>query len=193
MAAIALRIEQTFSDQQILDAFSKEGSKELAFTWLMRRDQERIYWFIRRMVIDHNDANDLVQDVFIKVWENLDQFRGESRLIYWIYRIATNATLSFLSKRKKGNWLSWDEVNDDLKDKLHTSDFIESDQLQIKLQEAVLELPAKQRIVFNLRYYDEMPYEEMSKMLKTSEGALKASFHHAAKKVEKQLSGLLSK
>ena len=100
-----LRIEYSISDEEILNAFKEESRKELAFTWLMRRDQKKIYWFVRRMVIDHDDANDLVQEVFIKVWNNLAGFRGESRLIYWIYRIATNITLTFLDRKKKKSWL----------------------------------------------------------------------------------------
>ncbi|MBA3649256.1 MAG: sigma-70 family RNA polymerase sigma factor [Chitinophagales bacterium] len=153
----------------------------------MHRDQERIYWFIRRMVIDHNDANDLVQDVFIKVWENLPQFREESRIIYWMYRIATNITLNFLDRKKRKGWFSIDDEDSDLKNKLQSGKFINADEVQLKLQNAILSLPAKQRIVFQLRYYDELPYEDMAGVLETSVGALKASFHHAVKKVEKFL------
>jgi RNA polymerase sigma-70 factor (ECF subfamily) len=180
-----LRIEYSISDEEILNAFKEESRKELAFTWLMRRDQKKIYWFVRRMVIDHDDANDLVQEVFIKVWNNLAGFRGESRLIYWIYRIATNITLTFLDRKKKKSWLPLLSVDENLLGKLRAGKDISGNAIQIRLQEAILRLPAKQRIVFQMRYYDEIPYEEMSGILETSVGALKASYHHAAKKIEK--------
>jgi RNA polymerase sigma-70 factor (ECF subfamily) len=177
-------MEHTISDEEILRQFSDEAEKEKAFTQLVRRDQRRIYFFIRRMVIDHDDANDLTQDVFIKVWNSLSFFKGESTLIHWIYKIAVNHTYTFLEKKKKKySWSSLDDEND-LVNKLHAGKYIDGDAIQMKLQEGILTLPAKQRIVFQLRYFDEIPYEEMSKMLETSTGALKASYHKAAEKIE---------
>jgi len=179
--------EQTISDEEILKTFSDPAKKELAFTWLVKRDQKKIYWFVRRMVIDHDDANDLVQEIFIKVWNNLSAFRGESRIIYWIYRIATNITLTFLDRKKRKGAVPLSEVSNELKDHLYAGKYINGDTIQLKLQEAILTLPEKQRLVFQLRYYDETPYEELSKVLETSVGALKASYHHAVKKIEKYM------
>jgi RNA polymerase sigma factor (sigma-70 family) len=178
------KMEQTINDEEILQQFHDETTREKAFTQLVRRDQMRIYYFIRRMVIDHDDANDLTQDVFIKVWGNLVSFKGESTIIHWIYKIAVNHTYTFLEKKKKKfTWASIDNEND-LVQKLHAGKYIDGDAIQIKVQEAILTLPEKQRIVFQLRYFDEIPYEEMSKILETSTGALKASYHKAAEKIE---------
>jgi RNA polymerase sigma-70 factor (ECF subfamily) len=173
------------TDEELLAAFSNPSEKENAFTLLINRDQKKIYWFIRRMVIDHEDANDLVQDVFIKVWNGISSFRNESSITHWIYRIAMNVTLTFLDRKKrKYDAVSLDDAEGELRNKLYSGKYIDGDKIQLKLQEAILTLPEKQRIVFQLRYYDEMPYEEMSGLLDTSEGALKASYHHAAKKIE---------
>ncbi|HYV93714.1 MAG TPA: sigma-70 family RNA polymerase sigma factor [Chitinophagales bacterium] len=177
-------MDQTISDEEILRQFSNEAEKEKAFTLLVHRDQKRIYYFIRRMVIDHDDANDLTQDVFIKVWNHLSSFKGESAIIHWIYKIAVNHTYTFLEKKKKKfTWSSLDDENE-LVNKLHAGKYIDGDAIQMKLQEGILTLPPKQRIVFQLRYFDEIAYEEMSKMLGTSTGALKASYHKAAEKIE---------
>lgn len=182
-----LQNEQSVTDDEILAAFASAERKEQAFTWLVKRDQKKIYWLIRRMVLDHEDANDLVQEVFIRVWNSLPSFRGESKLIYWMYRIATNITLTFLDKKKRKGLLPLLESSDDLKEKLYSGNFINGNAIQLHLQEAILTLPEKQRLVFQLRYYDEMPYEEMSGVFGTSVGALKASYHHAVKKVEKYM------
>ena len=182
-----LSIERTVTDDEILEAFRIADRKALAFTWLVQRDQKKIYWFIRRMVIDHDDANDLVQETFIRAWNSLSGFRGESKLVYWMYRIATNITLTFLDKKKRKGLLPMPENTEELMQKLHAGNFINGTAVQLHLQEAILTLPEKQRLVFQLRYYDEIPYEEMSGMLDTSVGALKASFHHAVKKVEQYM------
>lgn len=182
-----VNIERTVTDDQILEAFRLADRKALAFTWLVQRDQKKIYWFIRRMVIDHDDANDLVQETFIRAWNSLSGFRGESKLVYWMYRIATNITLTFLEKKKRKGLLPMPENTEELMQKLHAGNFINGNAVQLHLQEAILTLPEKQRLVFQLRYYDEIPYEEMSGMLDTSVGALKASFHHAVKKVEQYM------
>ena len=137
------------------------------------------------MVIDHDDANDLVQEVFIKVWSNFHRFRAESSILHWIYRIAANHCITFLERKKKKHArILLDDVHDELKNKLHAGKLMEGDKIQIMVQEAILTLPTRQRLVFQLRYYDEIPFKEMSKILKTSEGALKASYHHAAGKIE---------
>ena len=136
------------------------------------------------MVIDHDDANDVLQNMFIKVWKGLENFREDSQLYTWLYRIATNECLTFLEQQKKRNSVSLNDMENGLENKLRADTNFDANRLEWKLQLGIQQLPEKQRVVFNLRYYDEMPYEEMSRILDTSEGALKASYHHAAKKIE---------
>ncbi len=175
---------QTTSDQELIEQFRDPFTKERAFESIIKKYQERLYWHIRRMVIDHEDANDVLQNMFIKVWKSLDNFREESQLFTWLYRIATNESLTFISNQKKRKALSIDDEDHSMAYKLKSDEHFDANKLEWKLQLAIQSLPEKQRLVFNLRYYDEMPYEEMSKVLETSTGALKASYHHAAKKVE---------
>jgi RNA polymerase sigma factor (sigma-70 family) len=179
-----LQLTAEINDYQLLSAFRNVESREAAFTDLVKKYQKRLYWHIRRLVIDHDDANDVLQNTFIKAWKGLENFREESQLYTWLYRIATNESLTFLEQLKRKQSTSFDLVEHSLSNKLSTGKNFSGDEIEMKLQLAILELPEKQRIVFNLRYYDEMPYEEMSKVLETSVGALKASYHHAAKKIE---------
>jgi len=151
---------------------------------LVRTYQKRVYWLVRKMVIDHDDANDLTQEIFIKIHKAIDQFREDSQLFTWIYRIATNECLSHLAKKKRRFFLPIEDVGQQLTSKLDSGAHITGDDIQLKLQAALLKLPDKQRLVFNLKYFEEMPYEEMSAVTNTSVGALKASFHHAVKKIE---------
>lgn len=174
-------------DKEILDKFRSADTKEHGFNLLVNKYQERLYWHIRRMVVDHDDANDVLQNAFIKIWRGMENFREESQLYTWLYRIASNESITFLNSKKKKMAISMDGVSHYLSEKLSTGSNFSGDEIQMKLQKAILELPDKQREVFNLRYYDEMPYEEMAKVLETSVGALKASYHHAAKKVEEYL------
>ena len=171
-------------DQEFLQSFKNPATRELAFTGMVKKYQEKTYWHIRRIVVDHEDANDILQNVFIKIWRGLDNFREDSQLYTWIYRIATNECLSFLEQKKKRAALSLDSGDGLLAEQIKAEKNFDSGKLEWKLQLAIQELPEKQRIVFHLRYYDEMPYGEMSKILETSEGALKASYHHAVKKIE---------
>lgn len=172
------------SDEELLLLFKDPSTKERAFESIIKKYQEKLYWHIRRMVIDHEDANDVLQNMFIKVWKSLDNFREESQLFTWLYRIATNESLTFISNQKKRQSVSIDNEDNSLAYKLKGDSHFDANKLEWKLQLAIQSLPEKQRLVFNLRYYDEMPYEEMSKVLETSTGALKASYHHAAKKIE---------
>lgn len=172
------------SDHLLLAAFRNERSKDAAFTKLVRKYQERLYWHIRRMVVAHEDANDVLQNVFIKVWRNLADFREESNLYTWLYRISTNETLSWMEQQKKRTSISLSGDEDIFAEQLKAEKDFNPGKIEWKLQQAIQTLPEKQRIVFNLRYYDEMPYEEMANVLGTSTGALKASYHHAVKKVE---------
>ncbi|MBX9782027.1 MAG: sigma-70 family RNA polymerase sigma factor [Chitinophagaceae bacterium] len=172
-------------DKELLLQFRDAATKERAFTRIIKKYQEKLYWHIRRMVIEHEDANDVLQNMFIKVWNGLENFREDSQLYTWLYRIATNESLTFLEQQKKRAAVSIDgSVETGLSNTIKADKHFDANRLEWKLQVAIQQLPEKQRVVFNLRYYDEMPYEEMSRVLETSEGALKASYHHAVKKIE---------
>lgn len=175
---------QNPDDLELLQQFKEPATKERAFTAIIKKYQERLYWHIRRMVVDHEDANDVLQNMFIKVWKGLENFREDSQLFTWLYRIATNESLTFLTQQKKRSSVSLSDDENGLSNKLKSDTHFDANKLEWKLQLGIQKLPEKQRLVFNLRYYDEMPYEEMSRILETSEGALKASYHHAAKKIE---------
>jgi RNA polymerase sigma factor (sigma-70 family) len=174
----------TSSDAELLVEFRNPSTKERAFTAMIKKYQEKLYWHVRRMVIEHEDANDVLQNVFIRVWNGLENFREESQLYTWLYRIATNECLTYIEQQKKRSSVSLSDVESGLSNKIKADRHFDPKRLEWKLQLAIQQLPEKQRIVFNLRYYDEMPYEEMSRVLETSEGALKASYHHAVKKIE---------
>ncbi len=171
-------------DKELLHQFKQPGEKERAFTEIIKKYQEKLYWHIRRIVVDHDDANDILQNMFIKVWNSLANFREDSQLYTWLYRIATNECFTFLEQLKRRSSVSLSDVESGLVNKIKADQNFDANKLEWKLQVAIQHLPEKQRIVFSLRYYDEMPYEEMSRVLETSEGALKASYHHAAKKIE---------
>ncbi|MFO8067434.1 MAG: sigma-70 family RNA polymerase sigma factor [Bacteroidales bacterium] len=173
-----------YSDGELLDLFHNSDNPDYAFNLIVKKYQEKVYWHIRRMVLGHEDASDIVQDVFIKAWKGLANFRSDSALFTWLYRIATNEAISFLNKKKKKYLISFNDVEYALSNKLEDDAFFSGDEIQKKLQKAILKLPPKQRAVFNMRYFDEMKYEEMAKVLKKSEGALKANYHHAANKIE---------
>ncbi|MEO6670292.1 MAG: sigma-70 family RNA polymerase sigma factor [Ferruginibacter sp.] len=175
--------EQT-DDKELLYLFRNEATKESAYTRIIKKYQEKLYWHIRRMVVEHEDANDVLQNMFIKVWKGLDNFREDSQLYTWLYRIATNESLTFLQQQKKRRSISLNDEDSFLSNKIQADQDFDSNKLEWKLQLAIQKLPDKQRVVFNLRYFTEMPYEEMSRVLETSEGALKASYHHAVKKIE---------
>lgn len=177
----------TASDAELLVQFRNPVTKEKAYTVIIKKYQEKLYWHVRRMVIEHEDANDVLQNVFIRVWNGLENFREDSQLYTWLYRIATNECLTYLEQQKKRSSLSLSDVETGLSNKIKADKHFDYNKLEWKLQVAIQQLPEKQRIVFNLRYYDEMPYEQMSKVLETSEGALKASYHHAVKKIEDYL------
>lgn len=171
-------------DAALLNQFRNERTREAGFTAIIKKYQEKLYWHVRRMVVDHDDANDVLQNVFIKVWNGLANFREDARLFTWLYRIATNESLSFLEQKKRKGAISLSDVEEGLSNTIKADKDFDLKKIEWKLQLAIQQLPEKQRVVFNLRYYDEMPYEEMSQVLETSEGALKASYHHAVKKIE---------
>ncbi|MGI9192276.1 MAG: RNA polymerase sigma factor [Chitinophagaceae bacterium] len=170
-------------DQTIIDLFFSEHGKEKAFRLLVDTYRERLYWHIRRLVVQHDDADDVLQNVFVKAWRGLEQFKQASSLYTWLYRIASNESLTYLDKQKRHRSLSLSEHENGLSNTLKAEKGFNPNKAEWKLQLAIQELPEKQRLVFTLRYFDEMPYEKMAEVLDTSAGALKASYHHAAKKI----------
>lgn len=175
------------TDKELLEKFANPESRNYAFNLLVRQYQQKVYWHIRKMVIDHDDANDLTQDTFIKAWKGLENFKGDSQLFTWLYRIATNECLNHLAKKKRRFFLPINDITEELSNKLEDSDMISGDEIQLKLQKALLTLPDKQRLVFNMKYYDELKYEDIAEITGTSVGALKASYHLAVKKVEEYI------
>jgi len=172
-------------DALIISKFADERTREEAFGLLLEKYQQKIYWHVRRMVIDHDDADDVTQDIFVKVWRNLDKFREDSQLYTWLYRIATNECITFLNKKKKQNNVSLDDENSTyLAETLSGSQYFDGDKAQMKLQQALLTLPEKQRLVFNMKYFEDLKYDEISEIVGTSVGALKASYHLSVKKIE---------
>lgn len=174
-------------DKKILELFADTATRQAALGLLIERYQKRLYWHVRKIVISHDDSDDVLQNSFIKIWRGLGQFRGECSLFSWLYRIATNEALEFLRQKKRRMTTSIHPIEYELGLRLESDQYFSGDQIQLKLQQAILTLPEKQRLVFNMRYYDELPYQEMSEILETSVGALKASYHIAAKKIEEML------
>ena len=174
-------------DKDLIIQFQNEQTKNYAFNLIVKKYQQKVYSLTRKMVIDHDDANDLTQDTFIKVWNNLENFRQDAQLFTWIYRIATNECLNFLSKKRKKFFIPIVDVESQLSDYIDQGKYITGDEIQIKLQKALLTLPEKQRLVFNMKYFEELKYEEISEIVGTSVGALKASYHLAVKKIEEYL------
>ena len=175
---------QISDDQELLSALRSVETRERAFRDLLNKYAQRLYWHIRRLVISHEDANDILQNASIKIWKGLEHFREESCLYTWLYRIATNEALTFLDAQRRKAVLSFEDFETQMANKLVAEKGFDAKQAEWKLQKAILALPEKQRLVFQLRYYDEMSYEHMHEITGTSVGALKASYHHAVKKVE---------
>jgi RNA polymerase sigma factor (sigma-70 family) len=173
-----------YTDDKLLSMFRDESSRNYAYNLIVSKYQQRLYWHIRRMVINHEDADDVLQNSLIKAWKGLLNFKEEAQLFTWLYRIATNESITFLNKKRKRFFIPIIDVEHELSETLESDEFYSGDEIQLKLQKAILTLPEKQRLVFNMKYYDELKYEEMAEILKTSVGALKASYHHAVKKIE---------
>ncbi|MFV0539100.1 MAG: RNA polymerase sigma factor [Dysgonomonas sp.] len=176
------------AENKLIAELADPKMQQAAFSELVKEFSEPLYWQIRKIVLSHDDANDVLQNTFIKIWTSIENFRGDSKLSTWLYRIAINEAITFLNKQKTANNISIDDADTYLVSRLEGDEYFDGDEAQLKLQKAILTLPEKQRIVFNLKYFDEMKYEEMSEILETSVGALKASYHHAVKKIEEFLS-----
>ena len=173
-----------YSDDELLERFRDESSQNSAFNAIVARYKERLYWHIRKMVIVHEDADDVLQNTFVKAWKGLETFKGEAQLYTWLYRIATNESINFVNQRRNRQMMPLEDAEYQLSGSLQYDEYFSGDELQLLLQKAILTLPEKQRIVFNMKYFDEMPYEKISEILGTSVGALKASYHHAVKKIK---------
>ena len=178
----------TYNEEDVINRLQYPETQRAAFGDGVKAYREQLYWQIRRMVLSHDDANDLLQNTFIKAWSNLNYFRGEAKLYTWLYRIALNESLNFLNKQRAQNQLSIDDEEAMALNKLESDPYFDGDHTQLLFEKAIQTLPEKQRIVFNLKYFQEMKYEEISEILGTSVGALKASYHHAVKKIEEFLS-----
>ena len=172
---------------EFINRLKTENTKEQAFRELIAQYKERLYWHIRNMVKSHDDADDVLQNTFIKIYRSIHGFKGESKLFSWMYRIATNEALTHINQNAKRNQLSTEEFQQKAVSKLAADVYFEGNEIQLKLQEAIATLPQKQQLVFNMRYFQEIKYNEMADILETSEGALKASYHIAVKKIEEYL------
>lgn len=177
-------------DKDILDIYNEGGREDYAFNLLVRKYSERLYWHIRRMVSSHDDANDILQNCLIKVWNNLSLFRGDSQLYTWLYRIATNETISYIKKERIRRFLSLESKESAAASNLEADSLFNGDKVQAALHSAILKLPPRQRAVFKMRYFDEMKYEQIAEILELSTGALKASYHHAYNKILEDLKKL---
>jgi RNA polymerase sigma factor (sigma-70 family) len=178
-----LQLSNIKPEESLSELLTTDPNK--GFRLVVEKYSSRLYWHIRRLVILHQDADDALQNTFINAWKCIGNFRNESSLYTWLYTIATNEALALINKRKRNATVSLDDLENHFSNSIEGSSWFDGNEAQVKLQNAIIQLPEKQRVVFNLKYFDEMPYEEMSKVLKTSEGALKASYHHAVKKIEK--------
>lgn len=172
------------SEKHLIEQLKSPLTKERAFIELLNLYKERLYWHIRKIVNSHDDTDDVLQNTFIKVYKNIEKFKGESKLYSWMYRIATNESITFLNKKAKQLNISDEELQQLSINNLKADPYFEGDEAQLKLQNAIATLPRKQQLVFNMKYFDNLKYVDMAEILETSEGALKASYHIAVKKIE---------
>ena len=175
------------SEKQLVQDLQERPTKEAAFRQLVSEYKERLYWHIRNMLKDHDDTDDVLQNTFIKIYNNIHQFNGNSQLYSWMYRIATNEAINFLNQKSRQQQISSEELQQKIVDRLESDVYFEGDEIQLKLQRAIATLPEKQQQVFNMKYFQELKYREISTILGTTEGALKASYHIAVKKIEEFL------
>ena len=184
------RYTAPIDEKRLVEDLKDPSKAPKAFDELVRVFGEQLYWQIRKMVVSHEDADDLLQNVFIKAWKNVANFRGDAKLSTWLYKIAVNESINFLNQERNRRALSESADDSFLLQNIESDPYFDGDELQLELQKAIATLPEKQRLVFNMRYFDEMKYEEMSDILGTSVGALKASYHHAVKKIESRIGSL---
>lgn len=175
------------SDEDIVKLFHSDNGEEKAFRSLVSKYGERLYWHIRKIVIDHDDADDVLQNTFIKVWRGLKEFRYEAKLFTWMYRVATNEAINFLNEKRRKTYGNSQEITPALENQLESDSFFCGDSIQRELQKAVLKLPERQRLVFNMKYFDDMKYEDIAAVLDVAVGTLKATYHNAVKKIEESL------
>lgn len=177
-------------EDQLLEQLKSEDHKDRAFKVLLELYKERLYWHIRNIVKSHDDADDALQNTFIKVYKNIHKFKGDSKLFSWMYRIATNESITLINKKAKRLQISNEEVQQTALNNLTSDVYFEGSDIQLKLQQAIATLPEKQQLVFNMKYFEDIKYKDMSEILETSEGALKASYHIAVKKIEAYLTNI---
>ena len=185
---VHIEAQTALEDKELLLKIRNPETRNYGFNLLVREYQKRVYWHVRKMVIDHDDADDITQDVFVKVHKYIDNFREDAQLFTWIYRIATNECLNFLQKKKRRFFLPIGDFESELMARIDHAPELSGDEIQIRLQKALVRLPDKQRLVFNMKYYDDLSYEQIAEITETSVGALKASYHHAVKKIEEYMS-----
>ena len=177
-------MNSTYNEKEIVVLLQDPARQREAFARIVREYSEQLYWQIRRLVLSHDDANDILQNTFIKAWTNIEYFRGDAKMSTWLYRIALNECLTFLNKQRASQQLSIDEADTEIVNQLESDTYFDGDETQKVFLQAIKQLPEKQQMIFNLKYFKEMKYEEISEILGTSIGALKASYHHAVKKIE---------
>ena len=174
-------------DDEIVRLFHSNGGEERAFRILVEKYNRRLYWHIRKIVLSHEDSDDILQNTFVKVWRGLKEFRNESKLFTWMYRVATNEAINFLAEKSRRPYGNSQEITPMLENQLESDIFFNGDDIQRELQRAVLKLPEKQRIVFNMKYFEDMKYEDMAEVLNVAVGTLKATYHNAVKKIEESM------
>lgn len=174
----------SYNEKEIIALLQDPTRQREAFECIVKEYSEQLYWQIRRLVLSHEDANDILQNTFVKAWSNIEYFRGDAKMSTWLYRIALNECLTFLNKQRATSQLSIDDADMEMLNKLEGDPYFDGDTIQKIFLQAIHTLPEKQQIVFNLKYFKEMKYEEISEIVGTSIGALKASYHHAVKKIE---------
>ena len=177
-------MNNTYNEKEIVVLLQDPARQREAFARIVKEYSEQLYWQIRRLVLSHDDANDILQNTFIKAWTNIEYFRGDAKMSTWLYRIALNECLTFLNKQRASQQLSIDEADTEILNQLESDTYFDGDETQKVFLQAIKQLPEKQQMIFNLKYFKEMKYEEISEILGTSIGALKASYHHAVKKIE---------
>ncbi len=180
-------VGMSMEDNEIIELFHLKNKKEEAFRLLVDKYKEKLYWHIRKMVLNHEDTNDILQNTFVKIWQGLKEFRYESGLYTWMYRIATNESINFLNEKKRKVYGNSGEITEALENMLESDVYFSGDEIQKELQKAILKLTDRQRLIFNMKYFDDMPYEDIAAILEVAVGTLKATYHNAVKKIEENM------